>query len=165
MSKFLRWSWWLVLIALVGCAQLVAPGAQPAPTASPFVSPLVSPLTSPIAVPANNVVIQVHRTGGFAGVNDTWLIYGDGRVEYSGTGSSQSKQLTPDQMSTVNAAVRDVLAMPGAYTAKDACCDRFVYDVTIMSDGQTRIVHTIDAAPDEPQPVTTLMAAIMSAVK
>jgi hypothetical protein len=34
-----------------------------------------------------------------------------------------------------------------------------------MSDGQTRIVHTIDAAPDEPQPVTTLMAAIMSAVK
>ena len=161
MSKFLKWGWWIMLITLVGCAQLVTPGAKPAPTASP----LVSPLTSPIAVPANNVVIQVYRTGGFAGMNDTWLIYGDGRFEYSGTGSSQSKQLTPDQMSTLNAAVRDVLAMPGAYTAKDACCDRFVYDITIMSDGQTKIVHTVDAASDEPQPVTNLMAAIMSAVK
>jgi hypothetical protein len=165
MSKFLRWSWWLVLIVLVGCAQLVAPGGKPVPTASPQVSPLVSPLTSPIAVPANDVVIQVHRTGGIAGTNDTWLIYGDGRIEYSGVGSSQSKQLAPDQMNTLNAAVRDVMAMPGAYTAKNACCDRFVYDVTIMSDGQTKIVHTVDAAPDEPPPVTNLLAAIMSAVK
>jgi hypothetical protein len=161
MSKFLKWGWWIMLITLVGCAQLVTPGAKPAPTASP----LVSPLTSPIAVPANNVVIQVYRTGGFAGVNDTWLIYGDGRVQYSGAGLSQSKQLTTDQMSTLNAAVRDVLAMPGAYTAKDACCDRFVYDITIMADGQTKIVRTVDAAPDEPQPVTSLLAAIMSAVK
>lgn len=165
MSKFLKWGWWIMLITLVGCAQLVTPGAKPAPTAPPQVSPLVSPLTSPITVPASNVAIQVHRTGGIAGVNDTWLIYGDGRVEYSGAGSSQSKQLTPDQMSTLNAAVRDVLAMPGAYTAKDACCDRFVYDITIMSDGQTKSVHTVDAASDEPQPVTNLMAAIMSAVK
>jgi hypothetical protein len=93
------------------------------------------------------------------------LIYGDGRVEYSGTGSGQSKQLTPDQMSTLNAAVRDAVAMSGAYTAKDACCDRFVYDITITSDGQTKIVHTVDAAPDEPPPVTTLLAAIMSVVK
>ena len=161
MSKFLKWGRWIMLITLVGCAQLVTPGAKPAPTASP----LASPLTSPITVPASNVAIQVHRTGGFAGMDDTWLIYGDGRVEYTGAGSSQSKQLTPDQMNTLNAAARDVMAMPGAYTAKNACCDRFVYDITIMFGGQTKTVRTVDAAPDEPQPVTNLMAAIMSAVK
>jgi hypothetical protein len=153
---WLKWSWWIVLIALAGCAQLVTPGATQ--------SPLPSPLASPIAAP-DGALIRLHRTGGFAGVDETWLIYGDGRIGYSGRGSGRAKQLTPDEMSSLLVAAQKVMQMGQPYMAQDLCCDRFIYDITIALDGQMKTVRTVDAAPDEPPAVTKLLAVITSAVK
>ena len=162
MSKFLRWSWWIVLIALVGCAQLVTPGAKPAPS----VSPLASPLASPIAVRVSDVVIRAHRTGGLAGVDEVWTIYGDGRVVYSGRGTGQSKQLSADEMAALTVTLRaNFAALDESYNPKNTCCDRFVYEITITLDGQTKAVHTVDGAPNEPPALTKTLAALQLSMK
>ncbi len=79
----------LALIGLAACA----PGAVKSPTATP-----AAPRPTPAQVtpmPANTVFIRYHRSGGIAGVDDTWLFYGDGRVEYSGRGQGARSTVLP----------------------------------------------------------------------
>ncbi len=153
MKHVLKWSWFITLIALVGCAQLVAP--------APTQSPLASPLTT------NDLLIRYHRSGGFGGFDDTWIIHADGRVEYVGKAAQSSKQLNPAQLSTLLAAVRasNFTALSESYVGQNTCCDRFMYEITITLDGQTKTVRTIDAADNQPLELTNLLAALNNALK
>ncbi len=163
MSKFLKWSWWIVLVALVGCAQLVAPGTQPSPTTSP----LTSPLASPLAVPGGSLVILVHRTGGLAGVDETWTMYDDGRVAYTGHGTgTQTNQISSDAVAAVMALARaNFAALDTEYNPANTCCDRFVYEITITVNGQSKTIHAVDGATDEPPTTTQILTALQAAMK
>jgi hypothetical protein len=161
MSKFLKWSWWIVLVALVSCAQLVAPGATPSPTTSP----LTSPLASPLAVPGS-VVIMVHRTGGFAGVDETWTLYDDGRVAHTGRGTGQTNQIGSNAVAAVIAVARaNFAALNTVYKPANTCCDRFVYEIAITVNGQTKTIHAVDGAADEPPTTTQVLTALQAVMK
>jgi hypothetical protein len=137
-----------LLNLLFGVAMLVLVGCAAAPT-----------LTSPNS---QDPIVVYHRSGGFAGVDETWSIYADGRVQYAGRGTSSAGQLTADQLSSLFATLRsiDFTSIKDSYIGADTCCDRFIYELTINLDGKTKSIKTIDAAEGEPAALTTLLNAI-----
>ena len=112
-------------------------------------------------------LIVYHRSGGFGGFDETWTIMADGAVAHSGRGSGRSLQLSSEQTDALLAAVRaaDFAALDESYVSEDTCCDRFLYEITITLDGQTKTVRTIDAAPDQPERLTQLIDALNAALQ
>lgn len=133
---------------LFGVALLVLVGCAAAPTLTPPNS--------------QDPIVVYHRSGGFAGVDETWSIYADGRVQYAGRGTGSTGQLTADQLSSLFATLRsiDFTSIKDSYIGADTCCDRFIYELTINLDGKTKSIKTIDAAEGEPAALTTLLNAI-----
>lgn len=153
MPKSCRWSWLIAVLLVAGCATLVPPGTSTSPLPPP--SPIVTPAPGEMA-------IQFQRTGGIAGRDETWMIYGDGHVEYVGNGTGQNGQLPLDRVASLIAAAQaaDFLHLQDSYVPSDTCCDRYFYAVTIVLDGHRKTVRTIDAAPDQPPALTALLSAI-----
>lgn len=103
----------------------------------------------------SDLVIEYHRSGGFEGRDETWLIYGDGRVVYRDNYAE-----TEEEIQVSANAVADLAALMEAegffsfqdsYLPEDTCCDRFIYEITLHSQGRTKTVITIDAAEGEPE--------------
>jgi hypothetical protein len=162
MPTLRRWIYLLALIGLAACAPVADPTvAPPTPTAAPVATP------APASPAAETVLIRYHRSGGIAATDDTWLIYTSGRVEYTGRGQGHALQLGASQLAALAAAARspEVAALNESYVPTDTCCDRFLHEITLTLDGQTKTVRTLDAAPDEPPALTNLLAAIEAAVK
>jgi hypothetical protein len=144
MKKFFNLIYGLLVIALVGCAA----------------KPTLTPLNS------KEPIVVYHRSGGFGGFDETWSITMDGRVQYTGRGAGQAGQLTPDRLQQLLAAIRsiDLASIKDSYIGVNTCCDRFVYEITIVLDGQTKTIETIDAAEGEPGALINLQAAIQAAL-
>ncbi len=140
----------LILIGLVGCANLVQPGA----------SPLESPVPS-------GVILRYQRVGGIGGFDETWTFEDTGRVTHTGRGPGTDRQLTPDQVAQLIGALRaaNLAGLEASYIPADTCCDRFTHTLTITLDGQTRTVMTLDAAPGEPPALTTVLATLSNLLK
>jgi hypothetical protein len=156
----------LLLIGLAGCAQLIPTGTSQSPVALP--TPGQSPLISPLATPTAGLFIRFHRSGGFAGTDDTWLIYEDGHVEHEGQdGSAADKVITANQLAALRSAIQtaDYMALHESYVPEDTCCDRFLYEITVMLNDQTKTVRTLDAVPDEPLALSNLVTALNEVVK
>jgi hypothetical protein len=145
MSPFRTWICLLALIGLAACA----PTAALSPT------------------PADTVMIRYHTSGGIAGTDDTWLIYTSGRVEHTGRSSSPVQKLSASHLAALTAAVSspDVAALKESYVPTDTCCDRYLYEITLIHDGKTQTVRTLDATPDEPPALTGLRVAIEAALR
>lgn len=103
----------------------------------------------------SNLVIEYHRSGGFEGRDETWLIYGDGRVVYRDNYAE-----TEEEIQVSADAVADLVALMDAegffsfqdsYLPEDTCCDRFIYEITLHHQGRSKTVVTIDAAEGEPE--------------
>jgi hypothetical protein len=126
-----------------------------------------TPVPTGPAAPASTPFIRYHLSGGIAGVDETWLFYADGRVEHMGRGQGHSAQLTASQVDALMAAARspEVAALSESYVPTNTCCDRFLHEITIVLDGQTKTVRTLDAAPDQPQALSDLLDAINMALK
>jgi len=92
MSTLRKWIYVLALIWLAACA----PAATPSP-ATPTALPTP-------ATPGDTLQIRYHRSGGIAGVDETWLIYASGRVEHTGRGTGHPLQLSASQLAALTAA-------------------------------------------------------------
>ncbi len=161
MSSFLKYICFLALIVLAACAPVIAES----PTATPAANTPAPAQGTP--VPAGGPFIRFHRSGGIAGVDETWLFYADGRVEHTGRGPGRAQPLNASQLDALMKAARspDVAALKESYVPTDTCCDRFFYEITLTLDGQTKTVRTLDAAPDQPPALNNLLDAISSALK
>jgi hypothetical protein len=158
----------LALIGLAACT----PAAVESPTATPAANTPTPAVPWPTPAqgtptPASGLFIRYHRSGGIAGVDETWLFYADGRVEYSGRGQGHAVRLSANQINALMAAARspEVAALNESYVPANSCCDRFLYEITLVVDGQTKTVRTLDAAPDQPPALTNLLDAIDMALK
>ncbi len=147
MSTLRKWIFLLAMVGLAACA--------PAATQSPA-TPTVPPTHT---LPGDSLFIRYHRSGGIAGVDETWLIYTSGRVEHSGRGFGHPVQLSASQLASLTAAAQspEVAALKDSYVPADTCCDRFLHEIALTLDGQTKTVRTLDAAPDEPPALTNLL--------
>ena len=153
MAKSLFWVSIVLGLALAACA----PATLPSPIATPGPSPLASPLEPP-TVP-QGISIIYHRSGGFAGTDDTWKIAADGAVSHQGQTASAVERLTSTQMAELAEAVRaaNFMSLEESYVPKDICCDRYLYEITVILAGQTKTVRTLDASPTAPVELNRLI--------
>ncbi len=140
----------LLAFILVACAPVTQP--------LPIVTPGPSPLNSPLAAPQFSS-ITYHRSGGIAGADDTWKISADGQVSHQGQTAGASVQLTSAQMADLEAAIQaaNFTSLADSYLPDNVCCDRFLYEVTVVLDGQSKTVRTIDASPNAPAELNRLV--------
>lgn len=156
----------VILAMLSGCAPA---GADAISTATPEATrTFPTPDAQSTDVPSSDTpFIVYHRSGGFDGGDDTWVIALDGQVTYTGRGTKESRQLSSAQTDSLLAAVRaaDFMSLDESYVPDNTCCDRFLYEITITLDGQTKTVSTLDAAPDQPERLTQLIDALNAALQ
>jgi len=102
----------------------------------------------------NGAVIIFEQSGGIAGIQETWRIYGDGRV----VKEDRHGQTAPAERIPAE-AVRDAierivgggfLDLADEYLPADRCCDRFTYRLTVVYDGTEKTVTTMDGAERPP---------------
>ena len=115
---------------------------RPTPTEASTMTSDPDSLTGP--------VIILKRSGGYAGLEDQWAIYADGRVEGSAT--------TENPLSTEHIA--EILAeaegggffnLNDQYIDKGHCCDFFNYEVTLnLADGRSHTIITVEQTPSIP---------------
>ncbi|MFQ5420276.1 MAG: protealysin inhibitor emfourin [Anaerolineae bacterium] len=170
-------------LADVFTAEIVAEKPQPTnePTSQPVAAEIpeteaadtaVTPPELDAAVEAGNpaaiaitseLVITLHRSGGFAGLDETWQIGTDGwlRDEQNEALGRVSDQTLVALAAQVDQA--DFFNLAPDYLPKDTCCDRFFYTVTVNDGSRTHSVNTMDDA-DAPDALWTLISGIMTAV-
>ncbi len=110
----------------------------------------------------NNIgdaLIALHRSGGFAGVDEQWLIYADGRIEGP---EGVQQQVEPEQVQALLETIttNEFFALDDSYVPLDSCCDRFSYELTVRLDNNQKTVRTVDDAPDQPQQLTQILNAV-----
>ena len=106
-----------------------------------------------------DAVIVFHRSGGFAGVDEQWLIYADGRIEGP---EGVQRQVEPEQVQALLETIttNEFFALDDSYVPLDSCCDRFSYELTVRLDNNQKTIHTIDDAPEQPQQLTQILSAV-----
>jgi hypothetical protein len=117
------------------------------------------PPTEPIepAVTTTDPVIIFKRTGGFAGLEDQWIIYADGRVE---DGAATAESLSPDQIAQIlaDAEAGGFFDLKDQYIDQNHCCDFFNYEVTLnLADGRSHTVATVEQTPGMPPVLAQLI--------
>ena len=135
--------------------EAVQPTGTAAPTAEPTEAavrptPTEEPLMTSESTPFTGPVIILKRSGGFAGLEDEWTIYADGRVEGSPT--------TEDPLSTehiaqilTDAETGGFFSLEDEYIDEGHCCDFFNYEVTInLADGRSHTITTMEQTPSMP---------------
>jgi hypothetical protein len=173
----------MLALILIGCT---APGQETTPTAdinetsepaetaaASAVPTLETPTTETceslpeittegIIVPENAVIV-FQKTGGFAGVNETSVIYVDGLIEND---KSESYQATPDVVEGLVTTAEGIgfFDLKNNYVPEGYCCDFFNYSLTIRDCEKVHTVMTADAVPDSPIELQELVTTIQSLV-
>lgn len=153
--------------ALAGCG--AAPVLPLAQAAAPIAPISIAPMAAATAAPAAPVITRVRyeRSGGMSGRTQAYIIHADGSVEREG-GTLRRGTITPALDPNIAANLFLQLAdkmhtlKTGDYAPAKACCDRASYSLSIMVDSQNYTYTTIDAAPNQPQALADLLAAVQS---
>ncbi len=134
--------------------------AEPAPTATvePAETAVIEQLAvseeekvgsvNPAAMPVGAVII-FHQSGGFAGLDQQWIIYLDGSIDLP---DGTQKQVEVSQVQTL---LEDIQAanffdLNESYVPLDACCDRFVYSLVVRQGDRIHQVTTLSDTPQMP---------------
>lgn len=126
----------LAILFLASCASMQTAATTPPTENSP-------------AGTDQEISIVLRKTGGFAGVDESWQIASDGRIT---TSEGETGQVST---SDLNAAVEQLAAagffdLKDSYVPQDTCCDRFTYQLTVTVDGEPHSVTILQAAPETP---------------
>jgi hypothetical protein len=141
----------------------VEPAATTTPTAEPAATALSpAPTEAPTMVPesitpSSDPLIIFKRSGGFAGLEDQWIIYPDGRVE--GGGATQ-EAIPADQIAQIlaDAEAGGFFNLKDQYIDVGHCCDFFNYEITIsLPDGRSHTVATAEQTPGMPPVLAQLI--------
>ncbi len=97
-------------------------------------------------VDIGDAVIVYRRSGGFAGISEQWRIYPDGKiVNGDGRGFRVPEERVKELLLTIEAL--GFFEMPDSLGPLDACCDRFIHEITVRRGDEVKKVATVDADP------------------
>ena len=151
-GKFLEVGFILLLAACSPAAPQPAPESSVTPpgTSSPTAPVVEGTEAMPTPSAQDEAVIEFHRSGGFAGISESWAIYADGRIVPS-DGSVQ--HMSPDQVTALVEEISDAgfFDLADSYLPKNTCCDMFFYEITVRHEGQSKTVETMDGFEDIPE--------------
>ena len=114
---------------------------------------------------AGEAVVVFERSGGFAGVNDQWTIFSDGKIVKD---SGETATISTDQLSALLSAV-DAAGFydmkPGSSLGNASNCkDCFTYTLTITNNGQTNTISAQDGSKNLPDAFWSLIQQINTLV-
>lgn len=156
---------WLLLL-VVACGE-APPADQAAAPAADEPAPAVQTENVESIIEAEGTpLIILRRTGGFAGLEDEWWFYANGRII-----NHRDNQVQQVEAGEVIALHQDMLnggffSLAPEYMPADTCCDRFIYEVTLI-EGENRhsvttmddIENTPDLLRDSLRRITTLLVS------
>jgi hypothetical protein len=145
-NKRLRYIWLIGIalgLLLTGCAtaQKAAPGETPTlETKSIEADSLPLP---------EGAALSFHRSGGFAGVDETWLVYTDGRV-VSPDGSERRVEAGQVSGLLADLTAAGFFKLDPAYKPQNLCCDRFTYELIARSGELANRMSAVEGVEDTP---------------
>lgn len=118
---------------------------------------------APTATFVSNTAVIFKRSGGFAGLDEEWIIFTDGRIQASNGDSSQVSPETVSQLlNSLEAA--GFFSLDGNYLPEDSCCDRFFYEITAVNNTTFHTVTTVENTPDMPEALQQSLRLIETAL-
>jgi hypothetical protein len=154
----------LLVLSLLACSaptveptrtiQLATQTAKPTAHVVPPTATVIQATAEPTRVSVTPVAVEpfavtFRRSGGFAGVNEEFVIRSDGSME----AAAGVRQLSPQAVSNLRAQIEATGldgVPPGEYLPADPCCDRFTYELKIVKNGTTYDYITVDDTPGAP---------------
>jgi hypothetical protein len=137
----------ILSLLLIGCGELAEQPAAPAPAVEP-----AAPLAEEAPAEQRAVELQIEgtpliilrRTGGFAGLEDEWWLFGDGRIV-----NRSDNQIQQVDGAEVVALHQDMLNggffnLAPEYMPADSGADRFTYEITLIDGDNRHTVATMD---------------------
>jgi hypothetical protein len=99
---------------------------------------------------AQDVLIVLKRSGGIAGVDESWRISADGLIT---TSDGKESQVSTEAL---HAGVDELdslgfFEMDSSYMPLDTCCDWFTYQLSVTANGKTHAVTALEGAQETPQ--------------
>jgi hypothetical protein len=133
----------IVLLFTAGCTEL--PAETPASTSDRGLDPAVP---EPVSLP-EGVVLSYQRSGGIAGMDESWLVYEDGRIEGPDGLVSNSE---PAQVEQLLADLEEAgfFGLDSQTTPENPCCDRYVYVLTVRAGEQAQQMTAVEAVESVP---------------
>lgn len=109
-----------------------------------------TPTIAPTSTFSPNTAVIFKRSGGLAGLDETWTIFTDGRVE---TNSTIQPELSAEEVTQLLNSLETVgfFELGERYLPADTCCDRFFYEITAVQGSDYHTVTTLEATPDMPE--------------
>jgi hypothetical protein len=165
------------LALLAGCGQAPRAATAPAPLADSIArakaappaatpAPQLAPTEPPVAVglgaqSAGVVLLTCYKSGGIAGVSDTWTVYDSGLVKFKGRGgATQLIQLGDAELDALHQLVRgpEFAALGARYLTRGA--DLFAYELEATgADGALKTVE-LTLPSDHPAVLDQLIDAL-----
>jgi hypothetical protein len=104
-------------------------------------------------------VIVYRQTGGFAGLDEEYMIYADGRVTAKDGGHWQA---SPDQVSELIGTIKSLgfFKIEASHVSIVPCCDRFSYELTVVAGDLANSAATYDGAPSAPSALQSSIQAV-----
>ena len=137
---------------------IVEPSPSPAPPTPTSQSPESIPDEPQVDLPPGAVIVY-RQSGGFAGLNEEWTIYADGRV----TAKDGSQwQASPEGVSDLLYTIKSLgfFKIEASHVSIVPCCDRFSYELTVVTDELANSAATYDGAPSTPSALSSAIQAV-----
>ncbi len=122
-----------------------------------------TPTPAPTATFAPNTAVIFNRSGGIAGLDETWTVFLDGTVE---TNSTTQPQLSAEDVEQLLNSLESTgfFELEDRYMPEDTCCDHIFYQVTAVSGSQRHTVATLETTPDMPEALQQTLRLIQAAL-
>lgn len=139
----------LLSLLLAACSEAAEQPAAPAAAPVEEVAPAVEQPPVELQIEGTPLII-LRRTGGFAGLEDEWWLFGDGRIVHR-----SDNQVQQVDGAEVVALHQDMLNggffnLAPEYLPADPSADRFTYEVTLIDGDNRHTVTTMDDAENMP---------------
>lgn len=108
-------------------------------------------------------VLVYRRTGGFAGVDESWTVYEDGRV-VDAAGKEAAVDVTALADVIAEARLSGFFDLQLAVDRKSVCADCFTYQLELSVGEQRNAVAFKDAQEDVPEAIWNLLASVQALV-
>jgi hypothetical protein len=136
-------------LLLAGCGGAEETAAPPLSAPLQEAAPAAEEPTLDLQIEGTPLLI-LRRSGGFAGQEDEWWLYGDGRI--INHRDNQVQQVAAAEVTTLH---QDMLNggffnLAPDYMPADPCCDRFTYEVTLIEGENRHTVVTMDDTESTP---------------
>ncbi len=102
-------------------------------------------------------VLVFQRSGGFAGVNEVWTLYADGRLTKSDHDQPEAEiqewQVEPEEVMALLEKIDSLgfFSMQASVKPGEVCCDRFAYSLAASYHGTSRELSAVEGTAGIPE--------------